>query len=149
MTVTELFKAADLQPDGPAKWGEPIAERRCGIYVVALGRRADEEIDISYLPREMAARWIRSESIVYVGRSRRPLCRRIHEFYKHPYGESRPHRGGQDVKLLKCPLYVYWGATDKPSLAEHQMIEYFKATTGCFPFGNRIRSAQPESLKAT
>lgn len=146
MTAKEIFNAAKLQPKGPVRWNQAIAETRCGVYVIAVSRTAREEIDISYLPPEIAARWLPSESVVYIGRTKRALSRRIREFYKHSYNAPRPHRGGQDIKLLRSPLWVYWAQTDNPSFAEDRMIEYFKGKAGYFPFGNRVRSAQSKSL---
>jgi hypothetical protein len=95
------------------------------------------------LPIEIAARWISSQPVIYIGRTRRPLSRRINEFYRHIHGNRSPHRGGQDVKLLECPRWVYWSPVDAADIAEHKMIETFIEKVGSFPFANRMRGHHP------
>ena len=79
--------------------------------------------------------------VLYVGRTRRSLRRRISEFYKHKYGDRRPHRGGQEVIPFAAELYVYWAATEEPALAENLMIERFRHLVGRIPYANRIRAS--------
>jgi hypothetical protein len=119
MNVRDVFQAAGLEPCGPASWGEPVPERGPGVYVVV----ADDQI-------------------IYIGRSGRPLRRRLREFYRHRHGARSPHRGGQAVLLLKCPLVVYWAATADYAAAENCMIEFFKSQVGELPYANRVRSAR-------
>jgi hypothetical protein len=80
--------------------------------------------------------------VVYVGRTRRALRKRLREFYRHRYGDKRPHRGGQAILLLTRPLLVYWAATNDWEAAEDTMIEHFRSAAGRLPFGNRVRSAR-------
>jgi len=121
LTVRDVFQAAQLEPCGPVCWGEPVPARSTGVYVVVA---------------------IEPFELVYIGRSRRPLRRRLREFYRHRYAASSPHRGGQAVLLLKCPLVVYWAATTDYAAAENSMIEYFRSQVGKFPDANRVRSAR-------
>jgi hypothetical protein len=119
-TVRDVFLAAQLQARDPAPWGQPVHENSPGVYVIATD----------------------DDRIVYIGRSRRALRKRLREFYRHRYGASSPHRGGQAVLLLNRPLLVYWATTADYAAAENSMLEYFKAQTGGFPYANRVRSAR-------
>jgi len=142
MTVSELFKEADLSPCGPVPWRIPLSVSGCGVYVVAFvrnprlgcGRRK-----VEYLPPDEQKLWLQKQPIVYIGQTKRPLAVRIREFYRHKYGEKRPHRGGQAVKLLRCALWIYWAQTNNPRSAERMMINAFVERVGGLPFANRRR----------
>jgi hypothetical protein len=145
MTVAEVFGAAALKAHGPVRWLEMVAESSPGVYVVAVvaGHNARcEALSVSYLPREAMGRWIAGQPVVYIGRTRRAISLRLQEFFNHKHGNRSPHRGGQDVKLLTCPLWVFWCPTDNPTQAEDRMIEAFKKRVGRLPFANRMRSAR-------
>jgi len=146
LTVGELFRAAGLTTHGPVSWNEDATEKRAGIYVIALASRPDETCDKISMPRFEDAgvlrRWNLGQTVVYIGRTKRSLRKRIHEFYKHRHGDPRPHKGGQDVKLLSLPLWVYWCPTDDCARAEEKMIDFFRGEVGRLPFANRVRSAR-------
>jgi GIY-YIG catalytic domain len=126
VTVQEIFNAAGLLPCGPVSWGTPIPERSGGVYLIELGQSKEED----------------GQSIIYVGRTKRPLRRRMREFYKHRYGKRRPHRGGQTILKFAPSLLVYWATTDACADAEDKMIERFRKLVGRLPYGNRMRSAR-------
>jgi hypothetical protein len=77
------------------------------------------------------------ETVVYVGRTKRALARRLREFYRHVYGDKRPHRGGQEVLTLTGERWVYWCATDNPREVERILLDTYKAQTGSLPSANR------------
>jgi len=115
-TATELFAAAGLAPSGPEPWLTPIPEKGPGVYAVAK----------------------ESGEVIYVGRARRSLRRRLGQFYRHKHGAKSPHRGGQDVLLLlPAPLTVYWAATDQATACERQLLNFFRERTGALPWANR------------
>lgn len=120
LMVADLFAVAGLSPEGPIVWGEPCLERRPGVYVVMV-----------------------AESIVYIGRSKRPLSRRIREFYRHRYGDKRPHRGGQEVLNMPGVRFVYWCPSDDPRDAETKMLRAFEGCYGRLPAGNWRRGDRP------
>ena len=128
VTINEIFRAARLRPGGRVPWGKPIPENRPGVYVVALADRKK----IVYM----------GQKIVYIGRTKRPLRKRLGEFDRHKYGARSPHRGGQAVLRLKGCRLVYWAATSKWAAAEHKMIQHFKKKVGTLPWANRVRSAR-------
>ncbi len=142
LTIHELFTAARLELRGPVTWGTPIREERCGVYIVAViasPKTTCDPIIVDYLPERDLARWIQGQPAIYIGRTTRELASRLGEFYRHRYGDSAPHAGGQAVKLLRCPLWVFWAATDDPIAAERAMIGAFFERAGRLPFANRRR----------
>ena len=146
VTVAEVFAAANLTPCGPLHWGTAIEETRPGVYVVSVASDPDScfgLFDTPDLPQNLMPKWLDEEPVVYIGRTRRALRKRLREFYRHEYGRKSPHRGGQAVLLLKPVLLAYWAATDDPVTAERNMIEAFRRRTGALPFANRCRGSVP------
>ena len=148
LTVRSLFHCAGLKPSGPVPWNIAVEDRLPGVYVVALVGDADlpgAAIDITNLPQGEAARWIPGAPVVYIGRARRSLRRRISQFYRHEHGDPRPHRGGQAVLLLpEASRWVFWAPTEASVEAERIMIETFMAHAGGrLPFANRKKGDRP------
>jgi hypothetical protein len=141
MTITEVFSLANLSPYGPVPWGTKISEARPGIYIVALAKDANaclsKPMPADYLDADEHIRWLANEPVVYIGRTEGKLKDRLSQFYRHKYGKSSPHRGGQAIKLLKCDLWVFWSPTVDPVRAEQAMIAGFEGQFGHFPFANR------------
>jgi hypothetical protein len=147
MTVGELFASNGLQPCGPVAWGIPVQCDLPGVYVVALnsdpawqsGLPVPEE-----LPAEMRRRWLDDQPILYIGKAGGPgyksvLGKRLGQFYRHCYGRRSPHSGGQSVKLLTLPLWVFWAATENvPREVEQKMLRAFTERAGHRPFANGI-----------
>lgn len=130
VSPADLFKAAGLSPClQPVRWGTAVPERGPGVYVVLRAGRAA----------------LRGQRILYVGRTQRSLRQRVKEFYKHRYGDPRPHRGGQEVIPFKRDLWVYWAATDNSVRAEHLMIERFRELVDRMPYANRVRASRQSS----
>ena len=113
-TVNELFAAAGLVPCAPIKWNEACNEMAPGVYVVAV-----------------------EGEIAYIGRSKRPLSRRIKEFYRHKYGDRRPHRGGQEILKMQGDRVIYWSITTDPVSAERKMIGAYEKYYGHLPVANK------------
>lgn len=144
MKVSELFKEAGLSPQGPVPWETGISEFCAGVYVVALVKEADAQLDCpvcaDYLEERERLRWLSSEPIIYIGQTTgQTLAKRIRQFYSHKYGKKSPHRGGQAVKLLRCDRWVYWSPTTDPKGSEQTMIKAFVERVGHLPFANRRR----------
>jgi hypothetical protein len=143
MTVADVFAAAGLVPRGPQAWNTPIEQHGPGVYVIALVQGAAEAasaaVDVAALPAAEQARWIVGQPVIYIGRATRSIRGRLAQFYRHTYGKSTPHRGGQAVLLLQCPRWVYWAATDSPIKAERAMTAEFRKRVGRLPFGNPRR----------
>lgn len=71
--------------------------------------------------------WLPDETVLYVGQTTAALQGRLNHFYRHVLGARSPHSGGQWLKLLSCldELYVHYGCTDKPELAEDYMLRHY------------------------
>lgn len=143
MSVVELFDLASLNLCGPVVWDTPILEKAAGVYVIAL---ADPNLIPTFaasadLTDTFQKRWNVDQEVIYIGRAT-SLRKRIRQFYRHKHGAPRPHRGGQDIKLLQADVNVYWAVTDNFCEAEKHMIDAFKLQVGQLPFGNKVRSAQ-------
>src|SRR4051794_30950022 len=106
-TVAELLAAAQLQPAGPVRWGDPVPESATGVYVVALtddpdstaaslpsapfDRSALERLldvrpelrmnlarpDADDLTERLGGFWLADEVVLYVGLAGQPLPRRV------------------------------------------------------------------------
>lgn len=149
LTVDELLRTAGLSPNGPVPWGATVPEPMAGVYVVArvggpkLNCEACALPFFDPFPRDInldleceRQRWLPRESIVYVGKTDRPIQDRVDQFYSHKCGSTSPHAGGQVIKLLKCDLWVYWSPATNPYATEQGMIAAFKEQTDAEPFGN-------------
>jgi hypothetical protein len=140
VTVQDLFATAGLVPQGPVKWLEPIEVTRPGVYVVALTANPLDpapDIELACVPETERPRWLVQQAVLYIGRATRSVRGRLAQFYRHDYGKSAPHRGGQAVIPLACERWVYWATTDSPIKAERQMIDAFRAKVGKLPYANR------------
>lgn len=135
----ELFARASVPMHGPVVWQTPIPENGSGVYVIALADPT--RVSLARVEAGELGRWIGGQEIVYIGRAKH-LRRRLRQFYRHQYGNPRPHRGGQSILLLDGEKLVYWGSATDFQQAEHRMIEAFRAAVGAMPFANRVRSAQ-------
>jgi len=106
ITVSELFGVAELKPSAAFAWEDIplIAERRCGIYVVAITPTSRGKVGkarILKLPAKEKDRWLDFQPIIYIGKTDRPISTRLKEFYRHKYENKSPHRGGQSRHLVQ------------------------------------------------
>ena len=120
--LAQLFATAGLSPCGPVGWGEPCPERQPGIYVVTD-----------------------ANAVIYIGRTKRPLAKRLREFYRHQYGNRSPHRGGQAVLKVTGERWVYWCPTADPRGAERTLLQAFLSLTGSLPLANRRRGDRAQA----
>jgi hypothetical protein len=143
LKVADLFERAFLKMCGPVPWGTPVAESASGVYVITLIDPASVVIDV--LPDVGRRRWNADQEIIYIGRATK-LRKRLGQFYRHKFGASSPHRGGQDIKLLQAHMLVYWATSENFREAEKTLIDTFKREVGQFPFGNKVRAAQVRKI---
>jgi hypothetical protein len=148
LTVAEIFEFAKLSPSGPVPWGADSPETNSGVYVVArvsdLNATCEGALQLSNLCgidldwEYERQRWLPNEPIVYVGKTDRPLRKRLAEFRCHRCGNKSPHAGGQVVKLLCCDLWVYWAPSGDPYGIEQIMLRAFEKQLGKPPFANQL-----------
>lgn len=141
MRVAELFQIANVEKTGSVPWLTRPFPDTCtgvsGVYIIA--RAGTEPVSTAGWEDALRHRWIENAEIIYIGRATN-LRRRIGQFYRHKLGAKSPHKGGEDLLRLTCPLRVYWGVTTEFKAVEHKMIEAFKARAGGkMPFANRVR----------
>lgn len=141
-----MFEVVGLSMSGPKKWMTSIPESRIGVYVVAIISDASGNchVDAEYLPARERMFWSPEEPIVYIGctRCRGGISRRLSQFYRHKYGDSAPHSGGEAVKLLRCGLWVYWASAEDPLAIEDAMLSAFFEKVGTWPFANRNKAGR-------
>lgn len=170
-SVTDVFAAAGLAPEGVVPWGAPMPISEPGVYVVALTADATSVAQISELPLDeealatllarpelrvdgepathdalaarFAACWLPDEVVVYIGLSSRPLRQRVREYYVTRLGTSRPHAGGWFVKTLAAPLSVHYAAAPAFEAAERKMLDAFAAATSAASRARLHDSARP------
>ncbi len=91
-----------------------------GVYVVAINSDPEWQSGLPVpeeLPPKFRGRWLADQPILYIGKAGGPgfksvLGKRLGQFYRHCHGRRSPHSGGQYVKLLTLPLWVFWAATE-------------------------------------
>jgi len=138
ITVSQLMTKAGLQRSGCVDWGTAVPETSGGVYVISTD--SPLSLTTSGLSAGLQERWIEGQTIIYIGRSIN-LRRRLSQFYRHVHGNVRPHRGGQDVLLIRSAKFVTWALAADYASAERRLLETFESLTGKQPFGNRMRSA--------
>ena len=124
ITPEWLFGHIGGTAGGSVEWGRPVPERGCGVYIITV---ADA---------------IEGQHVVYIGRTSRPLRVRLGEFYRHRYGDSKPHSGGQEILKLTSPRTVHWAVVMHCATAEDVMLEAFRDAVGRLPYANKMRSAR-------
>lgn len=135
-TAPDLFRAVDLSPDGPVRWGAPVRANGPGVYVVEWPAPLERApIDISAvgtwlsrvptlrldgerptgkaLAARLAAFWLPGEPVVYVGATPRSLRRRMEDVLRTPLGDARPQPAGAWLKALLGveTARVWWAST--------------------------------------
>jgi hypothetical protein len=142
--VEELYALAGILPTGTTRWRDDVPTEQSGVYVISI----EGEVPDLNLPDHERAFWLPDQTIIYIGSARR-LRRRLHQFRRHVYGRSSPHRGGQAILLLNCAKTITWAEVEDYGTAEAALIEAFRAQVGRIPFGNRVRSAKLSSASAS
>jgi transcription elongation factor GreA len=147
-----LFRAVGLQPDGPAVLGRPIRAPGPGVYVVELpealpsapieltrvgkwlervpGMRLDGERPTSRaLAARLAAFWLPSRRVLYVGAARTSVAGSVAALERHVLGERRPHAAAQWLKALRVEgLRVWWASSEAVEEYEDALLGAFVET---------------------
>lgn len=128
-SVKEILAAAQLQPVGCVRWGEPPSLDLPGVYIVAttpdpdlstnpisfvassaairalLARRPGTAVDgmpaseVSLSDR-LQTMWLTPEPILYIGLAGTSVRHRVLQYYRTPLGARSPHAGGWPIKVL-------------------------------------------------
>jgi hypothetical protein len=82
------------------------------------------------LAARLAAFWLPSASVVYIGQASGPVRGRVAAYYRTPLGDRSPHDGGHWIKTLSClsDCVVWSAATDDYADAELRLLDEFHRT---------------------
>ncbi len=152
MNAATLLGEVGLLPDGPVVWGRRVPARSAGVFVVELTAplpRAPIELTrvgkwIERVPtltldgqpptsRALAARlaafWLPSQVVVYVGAATTSVGGRITAQQGTELGDRRPHAGGHWLHTFRStvPMRVWWAETDAPEEYEDALLGAFAA----------------------
>ncbi len=136
-STSDLLRSLGLSVDGPARWGNPVASRAAGVFVVELPGGADsppidmisvrrwvervpamlldgEPSTAQEVARQLAAFWLPGEPILYVGRSAKSIGARVGSMYATELGDARPYPAGHWLKTLSVltSMRVWWAETN-------------------------------------
>ena len=119
--LKELLESVELSFNEmkSIKWGTPVESKEGGIYIITQENKdktpvfdtkalnlwlentqyrltIDDKIisDISVL-RERLTKYYLDEEIIYIGKSKSNLNKRLEQFYDHEIGQTKYHAGGQ------------------------------------------------------
>ena len=152
-TAPGLLRAVGLLADGPVPWGRSVPASGPGVFVVELSApRTTAPIELTRIgkwlervetlrldgarpsSRALAARiaafWLPSQAVLYVGATPTSIPSRVRALRETPLGERRPHPGGHWLHVLKGLEHtrIWWAATDA-------VEEYEDALLGAFGEG--------------
>jgi transcription elongation factor GreA len=163
-----LLRSVGLLADGPAVWGRPIRAAGAGIFIIELqSPPASAPIDINkvgkwleHVPtirvdgkeptsKEIAARlaafWIPSATVLYIGTSEQSVAARVSAIERTVLGDRRPYPGGGWLKTLNGldRARVWWAATTATEEYEDALISAFAAAV---PEVERARLHDPDVI---
>ncbi len=91
----------------------------------------------------LRAKWVCDACVLYIGKTRRPLRKRIAEYMKAGQGKNHGHWGGRFIwQLQDCDeLLIAWKPTpdENPHTVEKALILKFEQQYGRLPFANLRR----------
>jgi len=147
-----LLRAVGLLPDGPVVWGRPVPTTGAGVFVIELAEprpsaplelarigkwiervpelRLDGERPTSkVVAARLAAFWLPSEPVLYIGTSEHSISRRVAAIGATALGDRRPYSGGHWLHALRMPAgaRVWWAATPAVEEYEDALLAEFAA----------------------
>jgi transcription elongation factor GreA len=150
--AADLLRGVGLLADGPSRWGQPVAGRGPGLYIVELpAPLPSPSIDLAAIGRwiehvpnlrldgarptgkalaaRLAAFWLGDASVIYAGATRTSIGGRVAALGGHVLGEPRGHADGQWLHVLRelPTTRVWWAATSAPEEYLDAVLEAFAA----------------------
>ena len=145
-----LLRTVGLLADGPVPWARPVPASGPGVFLVELpaplatapieltrvgkwlerveNLRLDGERPTSRaLAARLAAFWLPSQVVLYVGASPTSVANRVRALRETPLGERRPHSGGHWLHALTGleRARTWWAATDAVEEYEDALLAAF------------------------
>jgi transcription elongation factor GreA len=152
LTAPGLLRDVGLLADGPVPWGRPVPAVGPGVFLVEFpAPRATAPIELTRvgkwlervdslrldgerptsraLAARLAAFWLPSQVVLYVGASPNSIANRVRALRETPLGERRPHPGGHWLQTLTGleGSRVWWAATDAIEEYEDALLAAFRA----------------------
>jgi len=166
--AAELLRAVGLLADGPVVWGRPVPARRGGVFVVELPEpRATAPIELTRvgkwlervpdlrldgarpssraLTARLAAFWIPSARVLYVGGTDGSIGGRVEAIRATTLGEPRPHSGGHWLHALAGleRARLWWAPTGAFEEYEDALLTAFADTV---PAAERSALPDPDVI---
>lgn len=164
--ASDLLRSLGLSVDGPARWGNQVATRSPGVFIVELpGGGESAAVDIVAVkrwiehvpgmtldgetptPQELAKRlhdfWLPGEPVLYVSRTAKALNGRAASMYATVLGDAKPHSGGHWLKTLSnlADLRVWWAETEAHEEYEDALLAAVaERNEGRLPFANLVNA---------
>ncbi len=148
--AADLLRSVGLLADGPVVWGRPVPARRGGVFVVELPEaRATAPIELTRvgkwlervpdlrldgarpssraLAARLAAFWIPSARVLYVGGTDGSIGGRVEAMRATTLGDRRPHSGGHWLQALTGleRARLWWATTDAIEEYEDALLAAF------------------------
>jgi transcription elongation factor GreA len=120
--IASPLPAAPLELTRIGKWLERLEDLR-----LDGGRPTSKG-----LAARLAAFWLPSEPVLYVGSSENSVSRRVAALLATPLGDRRPHSGGHWLHALRMPAgtRIWWSATPAVEEYEDALLTAFAAGVG-------------------
>jgi transcription elongation factor GreA len=150
--AASLLRAVGLLADGPVRWGRPIPATGAGVFVIELPAplatapleltrvgKWIERVESLHLDgarptsRALAARlaafWLPSQTILYVGATESSIARRLAAIERTELGDRRPQSAAHWLKTMRSldALRVWWAPTDATEEYEDALLTAFAA----------------------
>jgi transcription elongation factor GreA len=161
LDAASLLRAVGLMADGPGVWGRPMRGPGAGVFIVELPsppatapleltrigkwlehvptlRLDGMETTSKAVAARLAAFWIPSTTVLYIGTSQQSMAQRVAAIERTPLGDRRPYSGGHWLNTLRGleQARVWWAATDATEEYEDALFAAFAASV---PEADRAR----------
>jgi transcription elongation factor GreA len=149
-TAPALLRSVGLMADGPGQWGRPVPAPGPGVFIVELAAplasapieltrvgkwiervetlRLDGERPTSKaLAARLAAFWLPSQTVLYIGASEASVRRRLAAIVATELGDRRPYAGGHWLRVLRnlSAARIWWAGTTATEEYEDALLDAF------------------------
>jgi transcription elongation factor GreA len=152
LDAATLLRSVGLLADGPAVWGRPMRASGAGIFIIELpappatapleatriGKWIEHvptmridgvEATSKAVAARLAAFWIPSTTVLYIGTSQQSMAARVGAIERTVLGDRRPYAGGNWLKTLAGleRARVWWAGTEATEEYEDALFSTFAA----------------------
>lgn len=148
--AAQLLRSVGLLADGPGLWGRPVSAQGPGVFLVELPAPLPlAPIDVAKvgkwiervetlrldgvrptskaLAARLAAFWLPSQTVLYIGSSEASVGRRTLAMARTELGDRRPYAGGHWLKTLRSldGVRIWWSPTTATEEYEDALFDAF------------------------